>query len=167
MDNENEQAQVEQETVEQEETTQEEQPETVSIPKEKFTHMQRKAMAYDAMKKSPKPLVAKEEPNNEIAQKVNRLEEIENKRQFGFEHQLSPEETDYVFKISGGKPSKEVLEDPFVKAGIDGYRSKKRLENNTPSSSPSSSPFRGKQFSEMSEDDKKKTFEEKSPLARH
>ena len=58
-------------------------------------------------------LEAKEEPDREIVKSVKRLEEIENKRQFGFEHQLSPEETDYIFKISGGKPTKEILEDTF------------------------------------------------------
>lgn len=114
----------------------------------------------------PQTLKTNEEPDKEIVKSVKRLEEIENKRQFGFEHQLSPEETDFVFKISGGKPSKEVLEDPFVKSGLEGYRSKKRLEANTPSSSSSSSPFKTKQFNEMSEDEKRKAYEEASPLNR-
>lgn len=110
------------------------------------------------------PLKTNEEPDREIVKSVKRLEEIENKRQFGFEHNLSPEETDFVFKISGNKPTKEILEDPFVKSGLEGHRSKKRLEANTPSSSSSSSPFKVKQFNEMSDDEKRKAFEEASPL---
>ena len=163
MDNENEQALVEQETVEQEETTQvEEVADVVTIPKDKFKSMQRKAIAYDAGKKD-KALLTKEEPDREIVKKVNRLEEIENKRQFGFENQLSPEETDFIFKMERN-PTKEVLDNPFVKAGLEGYRAKKRIESNTPSSSSSFSPFKGKEFKEMSEDEKRKSFEESSPL---
>lgn len=169
MDNTNEQAQVEQETVEQEETTQEEQTpkeDIVTLPKDKFTRMQRKAMAYDAIKKNPVQLPTKKEADDEIVKSVKRLEEIENKRQFGFENNLSPEETDFIFKVSQGKPTKEDLENPFIKAGLEGYRSKKRLESNTPSSSSTSKVFRDKQFSEMSKEEQQKAFEAASPLLR-
>lgn len=163
MENENEQAQVEQETVEQEETTQEEveeaQEDSITISKDKFKSMQRKAIAYDAQKKN-KPLTAKQEPDKEIYKSVKRLEEIESKRQFGFENSLSPEETDFVFKLTGGKPDKEILDNPFVKSGLEGYRAKKRIEANIPSSSSSSSPFRGKSFKEMSDDERKSAYEE-------
>lgn len=164
MENENENVQVEQEIAEQEETTREEVEETpqedvVTISKDKFKSMQRKAIAYDATKKN-KPLQTKEEPDKEIYKSVKRLEEIESKRQFGFENQLSPEETDFVFKITGGKPDKTILENPFVKSGLEGYRSKKRIESNTPSSSSSYSPFKGKSFKEMSDDERKSAYEE-------
>ncbi len=164
MENENENAQVEQETVEQEETTQEEVEETsqedvVTISKDKFKSMQRKAIAYDAQKKN-KTLPAKQEPDKEIYKSVKRLEEIESKRQFGFENNLSPEETDFVFKITGGKPDKDILENPFVKSGLEGYRAKKRIEANIPNSSSSSLHFQGKQFKDLSEEDRKKAFEE-------
>jgi hypothetical protein len=114
----------------------------------------------------PQTLSTKEKPDDEIIKKVSRLEEIESKRQFGFENNLSPEETDFVYKVTGGVPKKEILEDPFIKAGLEGYRSKKRLEANTPSGSSSSSIFKGKEFKEMSEDDRRKAFEEASPLNR-
>lgn len=109
-------------------------------------------------------LETSEEPDREIVKSVKRLEEIENKRQFGFENNLSPEETDFMFRATGGKPTKESLEDPFIKGGLESYRSKKRLEANTPSSSSSSSPFRSKPFKEMTEEERKRAFEEKSPL---
>lgn len=111
-------------------------------------------------------LQTKEKPDDEIVKSVKRLEEIENKRQFGFENGLSPEETDFIFKVSQGKPSKDDLENPFIKAGLEGYRSKKRLEANTPSGSSSSSIFRSKEFDEMSKDEQRKAFEAASPLNR-
>lgn len=130
--------------------------------------LKQQAIASRLKKKlgQPQPLSTKEKPDDEIVKSVKRLEEIESKRQFGFENQLSPEETDFVYKISGGKPTKEILEDPFVKSGLEGYRSKKRLEANTPSGSSSSSIFKSKQFNEMSKDEQRKAFEEASPLNR-
>lgn len=104
---------------------------------------------------------SKSEEQDELSKTVKRLEMIENKRQFGFEHGLSPEETDAVFKFSNGKPTKETLDHPFVKAGIESIRASKRIEANTPSSSQRSSPFAGKQFKEMSEEDRAKAFESK------
>jgi hypothetical protein len=124
----------------------------------------KKAEAELKILKQRSQLKVNDEPDREIVKSVKRLEELENKRQFGFENGLAPEETDFVFKITGGKPDKDILQDPFVKSGLEGYRSKKRLESNTPSPSSSSSPFRGKQFKEMSEDEKKRAFEEASPL---
>lgn len=103
----------------------------------------------------------KSEEQDEIAKTVKRLAMIEEKRQFQFDNGLSPEETDAVFKFANGKPSKETLDHPFVKAGIESLRSSKRIEANTPSSSQRSSPFAGKQFTEMSEEDRKKAFESK------
>jgi hypothetical protein len=127
--------------------------------------LKQQAIASRLKKKlSNPPLPTNEAPDENIVKSVKRLEEIENKRQFGFEHQLSPQETDFVFKISGNKPTKEILEDPFVKSGLEGYRSKKRLEANTPSSSSSSSIFKGKQFNEMTIDEKRKAYADASPI---
>lgn len=76
MDNTNEDFNVEQETAEVEETTTEETTEetqeadTVVISKEKFKAMQKKAIAYDASKKTPQP--SKEDITNN-----NVLSEIE------------------------------------------------------------------------------------------
>lgn len=102
----------------------------------------------------------KQEHEDEVVKTVQRLSMLEEKRQFGFENQLSPEETDFIFKFSS-KPTKEILSDPFVKAGLDGYRQSKRLENNTPSTSSRSPIFTDKPFEELSEDDRRKAFESK------
>lgn len=101
----------------------------------------------------------KQEHDDEVVKTVNRLAQLEDKRQFGFDNQLSPEETDFIFKISGGKPTKEILKDPFVESGLEGYRTKKRLEANIPGSSSRSTIFAEKSFSETPEEDRKKIFE--------
>lgn len=67
MEEKNEDVLVDEETREQEETTTEETTEdTVVISKEKFKAMQRKAMAYDATKKTPQP-PQKEEITNVLS----------------------------------------------------------------------------------------------------
>lgn len=146
----------------QEETTTEETTEdVVTIPKKEFTVYRRKAMAYDATKRSP-ITKTKTEPDNELVKTVERLELSDRKRQFGFENGLSPEETDYVFTFSANKPSKDTLEHPFVKAGIESLRKSKTVEMNTPSGSRSHSPlFGGKSYTELSEDEKRQQFEER------
>ena len=70
----------------------------------------------------------------DLHQTVKQLSEAEKKRQFGYRHGLSPEETDAVFKINPN-PSKEDLDDPFVKGGLDAIRAKRRVQSATPSSS--------------------------------
>jgi hypothetical protein len=145
---------LEEETTEEEEEQQEEQ--VVTIPKDKFVKMQRKAMAFDATKNKPLPTKSVDE---EIISSVKKLEVIEAKRQFGYENSLSPEETDFLFKFTGGKPDKSVLENPFVKSGIEGFRASKRVEANTPGSSSRSQVFQGKEFKEMSDDERRKSFE--------
>lgn len=159
MENENEYPQVD--AVEEEEQAEEtEQQDVVTIPKEKFTHMQRKAIAYDKMKKAPKPLETNREPIDEdVVKTVKNLEQIEKKRQFGYENGLSPEETDVIFNLTGGNLKKEILESPFVKAGLEGFRSAKRLDSNTPSTTHGSSIFQGKNFNEMTQDERKASYE--------
>lgn len=160
------------EVVEEEEetTTEEEAPkfdeepeeeEFVKIPKDKFKKMQHKAMAYDASKNKP---LSTRDSDDPIVKKVEKLETIEAKRQFGYENNLSPQETDFVFRISGGKPDKKILEDPFVKSGLEGYRASKRVAENTPGSSSKSPIFQGKKYDDMTEDERRKAFEEHSPI---
>lgn len=163
MENENEQTQVEPEEVVEEETTLDleeeiEQPEedTVTISKDKFKSMQRKSMAYDAKKN--KPLPAREQDEG-LINSVKKLEMIEAKRQFGYENSLSPEETDFVFKFGGNKPDKTVLENPFVKSGLEGFRASKRVESNTPGSTSRSPIFQGKEFKDMTEDERRNSYE--------
>lgn len=101
----------------------------------------------------------KQEHDDEVVKKVNHLSLLEEKRQFGYENGLSPEETDHAFRFANGKPTKQTLEDSFFKGGLESLRSKKRLESNIPSPSSRSTVFADKPFGELSEDDRKKAFE--------
>src|SRR5574343_1248511 len=71
------------------------------------------------VKESPLP----EKADDSLKETVAQLALSEKKRQFGFQNNLAPEEVDFVFQMSGGNPSKETLDNPFVKAGIESYRS--------------------------------------------
>lgn len=125
-----------------------------------------KAIATRNRNKKPLLPTTKKEPDDEIATTVKRLASIEDKRQFGYEHGLSPEETDSVFKFASGKPTKETLEHPFVKAGIESLRASKRVADNTPSSSSRSMTFQGKEFKDLTEEDRAKAFEERTKAAK-
>lgn len=99
--------------------------------------------------------------DEDLKKDVSYLKEVESKRQFGFEHNLSPKETDLAFRFSGGKADPKILEDEFFKAGIEALRSKERLSNNLPGSSSRSTVFTEKSFAETPEEDRKKIFESK------
>lgn len=98
-------------------------------------------------------LSKKEEVSPDLTQRLSNLELLEKKRQFGYEHSLSPDETDAIFKINPN-PSKEDLDNPFIKGGLDALRAKKRIADNTPSSSSRSMTFNGKDIKEIFTDDK-------------
>lgn len=136
----------------------EEQPkeDEVVLTKAEYNKLNRKAFAYEATKKQQ---ITKED-DPEIVSRLSRIEQIEAKRQFGYDNQLSPEETDFVFRISNGKPSKDILNDTFVKAGLEGYRQSKRVVNNTPGSQNRGFLSSGKEFKEMTEAERKQAFEE-------
>lgn len=165
MENEKEYAQVD--VVEQEEQTSEEavetqEEDTVVLNKADYNKLRRKALAYESNKQSKTLSTQQKEPvDDDVRKTVSELKLIEEKRQFGFENNLSPEETDFVFTFSKGKPTKEIMDNPFVKSGIDGFRSQKRLEANTPSSSSHSPIFGSKPFEEMTLDEQRKAFEER------
>lgn len=101
------------------------------------------------------------ESDDETVSRLEKLEKIELKRQFGFEHGLSPAETDIVFQFSQGKPTKETLEHPFIKAGLEAQRAEDRVNKNTPNPSSRSLSYQGKDFKDLSEEDRQKAFAEK------
>lgn len=123
--------------------------------------MHARAKKAEASKKeAPKKIEQKkEEDEDDIRQTVQQLKLAEQKRQFGFENNLSPEETDYLFKIDQN-PNKEMLEDPFVKGGLEAIRAKKRDSQNTPSLSGRSPRFELPKKKDLSADEKQQHFEE-------
>jgi hypothetical protein len=98
-----------------------------------------------------------EKKDDDIRLTVKELQLAERKRQFGYEHGLSPEEADAVFKLTPN-PTKEVLDDPFVKGGLASLRAKKRVAENTPSSSSRSASL-DIDHSKATSDEKQKAFE--------
>jgi hypothetical protein len=116
------------------------------------------ALAKNITNQSRKAEV-KGEDTEDIKQTVQELKLAETKRQFGYANGLSPEETDYLFKISPN-PSKELLEDPFIKGGIEAIRKTKRAEQNTPALNSRSPRFEVPKKKDLTLDDKQKAFED-------
>lgn len=103
-----------------------------------------------------KPLETKEE-KPDVSDRITRLEQSEKKREFGYQYGLSPEETDMVFKFNPN-PTKEDLDNPFVKGGLQAIRANQKQKENTPSSGSVAPTFKGKSFNELSEEEKEANF---------
>lgn len=109
---------------------------------------------------------SKESIDEETKQTVSRLSLAEEKRQYGYEHKLSPRETDYAFKFANGKPNKETLEEPFFKGGLEKLREAERVDNNTPSPSSGGMMYNGKAFADLDLDERRKAHNERFSKAR-
>lgn len=134
--------------------------------KAQASKLKRKLFTKPKSQTLPTNINQKESLPSDLIEKVNKLDLIEQKRQYGYEHGLSPEETDFIFQATGGKPTKEVLETPFIKHGLEGYRASKRVEANTPGSSSRGSVFAGKKFEELSADERANAFAERTKALR-
>jgi len=95
--------------------------------------------------------------DSDLRKDIESLKLSEKKRQFGYQHSLSPEETDMVFKFSTN-PSKEDLESPFVKGGLEAIRAQRRASEATPTPTRSTFSLKDKQFAELSTDEKDKEW---------
>lgn len=111
-------------------------------------------------KAKPKPTSAPITPatDGDVRATVASLALAEERRQFGYLHGLTPEETDQVFRANP-KPTKEFLEDPFIKGGLQAIRAKKRAESNTPSMSSRSPRFEPVRKENATAEDKQAAFE--------
>lgn len=94
-----------------------------------------------------------------IKQTVQRLAFAEEKRQFGYENNLSPEETDFIFKINPN-PTKDLLSDVAIKGGIEALRASRKVDANTPALNSRSPRFELPSKKDMTPDDKQKHFED-------
>lgn len=115
-------------------------------------------------KKSPvKPSLVKtpEENIGDSGTRLGKLELAEAKRQYAWENNLSPDETDRIFAITP-QPSKKTLEDPFVKAGLEAIRAQRKVNEATPSPSGKFATIEGKPLQEAIKDPKtrEKNFEQ-------
>ncbi len=107
---------------------------------QQFPNVIARAKTAEGKLKSLVPPIKTEEkkPDAEMAglkSTVDSLALAEKKRTFGYENNLSPAETDAVFRINPN-PTKDTLKDPFVEGGLAKLKSLKRVEENTPGSSP-------------------------------
>jgi len=59
---------------------------------------------------------------------------LERKRNFGYEHGLSPKQVNHVFRLTK-RPTAKFLEKPHVKAAIEAIKSQEKIAKNTPSGS--------------------------------
>lgn len=108
----------------------------------------------EEVKKEP---VKQPEETGDAGTRLARLEKAEEKRQFGYQFGLSPEETDKVYSVTPN-PTKETLEDPFIKAGLEAIRRAKRVAGATPSPSSKTPKIGGKSWSEMSKEERAKNY---------
>jgi hypothetical protein len=162
MENENEQAQ----PTEQEEQANGEaitiedtdSEDVVTVSKKDFTKMQRQALAYQANKAKP-ALTRPKEADPELKKDVDDLKQERVKREFGYRHNLSPEETDQVFRINPS-PNQDTLKDPFVMGGLERIRAQKRIDDNTPSSSGKAFSVGGKTWEEMDQTERNANYPE-------
>lgn len=117
----------------------------------------------DARKAPPAPVNAPvtTERTTALEKDISDLKLAEEKRQFGHEHSLSPDETDRVFGYAKGVAKKpvEVLEDPFIKTGLQAFRQQNRATAGTPGASRRSPMVEGKSFHELPPEDRRKNFE--------
>ena len=98
------------------------------------------------------------EVDDEIVSDVKSLKLAEKKRQFGYKHSLSPEETDRLFRYAADADPEEALKDPFFQAGLKEFRREKRVKEAIPSSSNRSAKVDGKTFSEMTSEERAKNW---------
>lgn len=122
----------------------------------------------DLLDEASKSNQVKDPPQNEenkaTAERLARLEQTEEKRTFGYQNNLSPEEADQVFAYAKGMgiSPKDALEKPFVKSGIETIRTQRKAESAIPGSSFRSPKIEGRSFAELKPEDRKKSFAEVS-----
>jgi hypothetical protein len=134
--------------------------EAKTYTEEQFKTVWARAKAAEDKLKTYKPETKQvKKVDDDIRQTVSELKLAEQKRQFGYENGLSPEEADHIFRINPN-PSKETLDDPFVKGGLEAIRAKKKLESNTPALNSRSPKFQVPSKKDMTAEDKQKAFEE-------
>jgi len=128
--------------------------------------MKFKAIALRNQKKlqkvevAPKPVEApKPEEPEDLRSVVEKLALADDKRNFQHANNLTPEETDYVFRFSGKDDPKKALENAFVKAGIEALRSQRAAENATPNSSARSTSIGGKNWEDMDKNEQSQNFD--------
>lgn len=127
----------------------------IEASKQKLYERAKKAEAEVREYKS-KQLPTPEKPKleDEIVSDVKELKQIEKKRQFGYRNNLSPEETDLLFRFSGDKDPSESLKDNDFKDLLEVRRKRAKVADAIPSGSNRSTKIEGKTFKEMNPEER-------------
>lgn len=68
---------------------------------------------------------------SKVEETQQQILQLESKRQFGHENNLTPGEVDVVYRFKKN-PSAKTLRDPIVKGALEGYRQDQRVKDNIP-----------------------------------
>lgn len=129
---------------------------TRAINAEKAIEKAKKAQKQEA--KPVKKVAKAQDQDDDIRADIASLKLAEKKRQFGYEHGLSPKETDRVFQVNPD-PDAETLKDPFIKAGLEAIRRQDRAANNSPTSSAKAHSLSPKKLSKLSKEEREAEFQ--------
>ena len=116
-----------------------------------------KAMLTRKNKKPSQPLQEITAPES-IVRDVQELKLERSKREFGFANNLSPEETDIVYRFDGKNPG-EALKNPFIKTGLEAFRNQKKAEASSLSPSSRAPKLAQDDFNKMTSEERQKSFE--------
>lgn len=105
-------------------------------------------------------LTTPEKPKIEedVISDIRELKQAEKKRQFGYKNNLSPEETDLLFRFSGDKDPSETLKDEDFKDLLEVKRKKNRVADAIPSGSNRTVSVEGKNFKQMTSEERAKNW---------
>lgn len=119
------------------------------------------ALKRHSMKNSSKGNIRPDRNRDEkdpYAERFDKIELSEQKRQFGYENNLSPKEVDLVFQFSK-KPNAKTLQHPFVAGGLEKMRTKNDVRENTADgASARALVVDGKKFDDLDPKDKQANF---------
>lgn len=125
----------------------------------KLSILERHSKKTEKTDKPSAPRAKDGEPD--IREVVAELRVSELKRQFAYANNLSPEEVDFVFRVDSSL-SKNTLDDPFVKGGLEKFRQAKQANANIPTRG-AVRVFKsgGKSWKEMDKGERQRLFAER------
>lgn len=83
--------------------------------------------------------------------------QMERKRDFGYQNNLSPDEVDIVYRIVK-RPTRESLKDPVVAGALDGHRESRGAKDNTPRGRGRVFQVNNKEFKDLKPEEKQSNF---------
>lgn len=110
---------------------------------------------YQDLIKKP---VEKPTAPDEVTSRIDKLEISERKRQFGYRHNLSPDETDLLWRMSGDKTPDETLKEQDFQDVLESRRRRARVAEAIPSGTNRTVSVEGKSFKEMTPEERQKNW---------